>query len=112
MSRKKSKKRSAPLPEASSGDAAACGQPLEPGANGGFAEPSSSCPDPGDTDVDRPAADERTGYHGVRTLHHAGIRKGREFTHISFKRTACVACGQARVDRFYEFRPNLGQPAL
>lgn len=46
---------------------------------------------------------KRTPYVGSpRVQEYAGIHDGREFTRIIRRRTTCVDCGQARLDRSYE----------
>jgi hypothetical protein len=39
----------------------------------------------------------------------AGEHNGRPYTHIVRRRTVCLDCGQARIDRSYENWPN-GDP--
>ena len=55
------------------------------------------CPACGSTD--------RESYSGTLAQEYGGITPdGKPHTHIVRRRTACRACGQCRVDRFYENR--------
>lgn len=45
----------------------------------------------------------RADYHNVTRVYHAGeLPDGTPFDTIIFRRTKCLDCGQARVDRSYE----------
>lgn len=56
---------------------------------------ASRCPTCGST--------ERAGYSGCVEQEIAGSdANGRPYTHIVRKRTKCLKCGQARIDRMYE----------
>jgi hypothetical protein len=49
----------------------------------------------------------REPYHGRKELEFSGQDKeGKPFTHVVWRRTSCSDCGQARVDRHYENRPQ------
>ena len=39
-----------------------------------------------------------------RVLATPGIRDGKPFTHVVWRRTNCTACGQHRIDKAYECR--------
>lgn len=46
----------------------------------------------------------RAPYHDVNTLEHGGLdAAGQPYNRVVFRRTACTDCGQARVDRAYEY---------
>jgi hypothetical protein len=48
---------------------------------------------------------ERTRYEQTREIAQDGTTPdGLPFTHIVWRRTCCKACGQWRIDRFYESR--------
>lgn len=48
---------------------------------------------------------DREKYFGTPTeFEITGIKDGQEYTHIVRKRTKCKACGQQRLDSFYENR--------
>lgn len=48
---------------------------------------------------------ERTRYEQTRELSQDGTTPdGLPFTHVVWRRTCCKACGQWRIDRFYENR--------
>ncbi len=48
---------------------------------------------------------ERTHYEQTREIAQAGTTsKGLQFTHVTWRRTCCKACGQWRIDRFFENR--------
>ena len=49
---------------------------------------------------------DRTPYEQTRELEQAGTRDDGPYTHIVWRRTQCKACGQWRVDRFFENRSN------
>ena len=52
----------------------------------------SRCPKCGST--------RRSAYSGSpRIVTHAGVHEGKPFTHVVFRRTRCLDCGQCRVDR-------------
>lgn len=58
----------------------------------------SRCPKCGST--------ERTAYHGISETPISGTDDvGNPITHIVRKRTQCIRCGQARIDRVFENRP-------
>lgn len=49
----------------------------------------------------------RAPYHGRKELSFAGLDKDAQpYTHVVWRRTACLDCGQARVDRVTENRPQ------
>jgi hypothetical protein len=56
--------------------------------------PPSCCPKCGST--------ERTDYANTTRVAYNGIHKGREYTHVVWRSTSCLACGQRRRDRSYE----------
>ena len=61
--------------------------------------PTSRCPKCDST--------ERTPYFGCTEQEHDGVdEKGRPFTHIVRRRTRCLNCGQARIDRSHENRAS------
>lgn len=46
---------------------------------------------------------ERTGYNRVKTMQYSGVSPDdKPFNYISWKRTACLNCGQHRIDKLYE----------
>ena len=49
---------------------------------------------------------DRQPYFNVRERAIAGVRDGKPFTHVLWKRTRCTNCGQIRDDRSYENRLN------
>lgn len=50
---------------------------------------------------------EREAYHHPREIKQGGIdREGQAYTHVVWRNTACRSCGQQRVDRAYENRPE------
>lgn len=67
----------------------------------------SQCPKCGST--------ERTEYNNTRApLVVGGLKDGRRYTSIIWRRTTCKSCKQARIDKCYEFlttnTPDPGQP--
>jgi len=57
------------------------------------------------------ASTERAPYHRVTRHHFAGnTADGRPYNVIVRRHTRCLNCGQARVDRAYEFVPGLKIP--
>jgi hypothetical protein len=57
------------------------------------------CPACGSTD--------RESYSGTLTQEFGGVTPdGKPYTHIVRRRTICRACGQCRVDRFFENRAS------
>ena len=48
----------------------------------------------------------RSDYYGKTEQAFRGEHHGQPFTHIVRRRTKCLNCGQLRVDRFYENRPE------
>jgi hypothetical protein len=44
----------------------------------------------------------RADYHHTHTVDGGGEFHGQPFSRVVFRRTACLDCGQARVDRTYE----------
>jgi len=56
----------------------------------------SRCPQCGST--------EREKYENPTEIEQGGVRDGKPFTHIVWRSTRCVACGQSRRDRTYENR--------
>ena len=46
----------------------------------------------------------RRPYDKVRERAVPGNINGKQYTHVVWRRTACLACGQARVERHYENR--------
>lgn len=60
---------------------------------------ASRCPKCGST--------ERTGYEHVSEMEFGGKDpEGNEYTHVVRKSTNCKACGQRRIDRILENRPE------
>ena len=49
---------------------------------------------------------ERDPYFGTTEHEIVGVRDGRPYTHVVWRRTKCRACGQLRLDRFFENRPR------
>lgn len=47
---------------------------------------------------------ERSDYFGTVERSISGIRDGQPHTHIIWRRTQCLSCGQLRQDRSYENR--------
>jgi len=48
---------------------------------------------------------DREAYHGISELDHNGIDpQGNPYNRVTWKRTKCSACGQNRVDQFFERR--------
>jgi ribosomal protein S27AE len=46
---------------------------------------------------------DREPYFAIKRLETYGVTPaGREYTRVTFKRTRCKRCGQARVDRVFE----------
>lgn len=46
---------------------------------------------------------DRTAYFAIKTIQSIGVTpSGVEYSQITFKRTRCSRCGQARVDRIFE----------
>jgi hypothetical protein len=61
------------------------------------------CPVCGNTD--------RTPYRLVSSANHGGVTgNGWEYTHVITRRTACTACGQVRLDKFFENRVPEADP--
>jgi len=58
----------------------------------------SRCPRCGST--------RRSDYYGKTEQTFRGEHGGRPFTHIVRRRTKCLDCGQTRIDRAYENRPE------
>ncbi|KKL70280.1 hypothetical protein LCGC14_2106490 [marine sediment metagenome] len=48
----------------------------------------------------------RSDYYGKIEQASRGRHDGQPFTHIARRRTKCLDCGQLRVDRSYENRPE------
>jgi len=48
----------------------------------------------------------RSDYYGKTEQAFRGEHNGQPFTHIVRRRTKCLDCGQLRVDRAYENRPQ------
>ena len=48
----------------------------------------------------------RTPYFGTVEREIDGMKDGQTFTHVVWRRTKCVDCGQLRQDRTYENRPD------
>ena len=48
----------------------------------------------------------RSDYYGKTEQAFRGEHNGRPFTHIVRRRTRCLDCGQLRIDRAYESRPD------
>lgn len=40
-----------------------------------------------------------------------GVKDGKPYTHVVWRRTKCRNCGQHRQDRFFENRPGRRRPA-
>lgn len=49
---------------------------------------------------------DRDEYTNTTTQNYPGIRDGRPYTSIVRRNTKCKTCGQARVDRVYEYVPT------
>lgn len=45
---------------------------------------------------------ERTRYYGIISREYSGERDGKPFNRVTWKRTTCANCNQARTDVFYE----------
>lgn len=49
----------------------------------------------------------REPYHHKREMEYAGVdSSGKAYTHVVWRHTSCSDCGQARVDRALENRPD------
>lgn len=54
---------------------------------------------------------QRDGYYHRQELEQSGTdAQGKPYTHVVWRRTKCLACGQHRVDRTYENRPAPKRP--
>lgn len=52
---------------------------------------------------------DRGPYTFARRVPHSGwTPEGEPFSEVVFRTTRCASCGQARIDRSYEFRPDSG----
>jgi hypothetical protein len=49
---------------------------------------------------------ERTKYTTIKDMPHQGLRDGKPYTRVVWRRTTCANCGQARVDQHYENSPE------
>lgn len=56
----------------------------------------TSCPSCGST--------ERAGYFAKQEQEVSGVRDGKPYTHVVWRRTSCTACGQFRIDKTFENR--------
>ena len=63
----------------------------------------AACPHCGKTD--------REPYRLASVIAHGGVTAtGREYSHVVNRRTKCRACGQARIDRYFENRAPEASP--